>query len=97
MRELAAWADGFILATPEYHGSYSSTMKVLLDTLSDRGAATVRACAFLDKPARRAVELEANFRCFEVEDLFVVGYGLDFAGRYRNLPFVGSLKPELYR
>jgi hypoxanthine phosphoribosyltransferase len=56
-----------------------------------RGARDVRTCVFLDKPARRAVELEADHVCFAVEDVFVVGYGLDFAGRYRNLPYVGVL------
>jgi hypoxanthine phosphoribosyltransferase len=61
-----------------------------------RGAADVRTCVFLDKPARRAVELEADFRVLQVPDLFVVGYGLDFAGMYRNLPIVGVLKPEVY-
>ena len=60
-----------------------------------RGAAEVRSCVFLDKPARRAVEYEADYRCFEIEDLFVVGYGLDYAGRYRNLPFVGALKESI--
>jgi hypoxanthine phosphoribosyltransferase len=43
------------------------------------------------------VDLQADFRCFEVEDLFVVGYGLDFAGRYRNLPYVGALKPAIFQ
>jgi hypoxanthine phosphoribosyltransferase len=61
-----------------------------------RGAADVRTCVFLDKPARRSVEFEADFRCFEVENLFVVGYGLDFAGHYRNLPYVAALKKEAY-
>jgi hypoxanthine phosphoribosyltransferase len=60
-----------------------------------RGAREVRTCVFLDKPARRAVDLRPDFRCFEVEDLFVVGYGLDFAGRYRNLPYVGALRQPL--
>jgi hypoxanthine phosphoribosyltransferase len=71
------------------------TMFSLRAELTARGAAEVRSCVFLDKPARRAVEYEADYRCFEVEDLFVVGYGLDFAGRYRNLPFVGSLKQSV--
>ncbi len=61
-----------------------------------RGAKDVRSCVFLDKPARRSVEFEADYRVLQVEDLFVVGYGLDYAGRYRNLPFVGSLKREVY-
>lgn len=71
------------------------TMWNLKKELMDRGAAEVRSCVFLDKPSRRAVEYEADYRCFEVEDLFVVGYGLDYAGRYRNLPFVGSLKESV--
>ncbi|MEM7310566.1 MAG: hypoxanthine phosphoribosyltransferase [Planctomycetota bacterium] len=71
------------------------TLHVLRSELLERGARDVRTCVFLDKPARRAVEFNADFRVFEVEDLFVVGYGLDFAGRYRNLPFVGGLRPEV--
>ena len=71
------------------------TMWSLKSELLERGAAEVRSCVFLDKPARRSVEYEADYRCFEVEDLFVVGYGLDYAGRYRNLPFVGSLKESV--
>lgn len=73
------------------------TLAALTEELHARGAASVRSCVFMDKPARRATSHQADFRCFEVEDLFVVGYGLDFAGRYRNLPFVGSLKPALYQ
>lgn len=61
------------------------------------GARDVHTCVFLDKPARRAVEFEADFRVLQVPDLFVVGYGLDFAGMYRNLPIVGVLRPEIYR
>lgn len=59
------------------------------------GARDVRTCTLLDKPARRAVALEAEHVGFRVEDHFVVGYGLDFAGRYRNLPYVGILRPEV--
>jgi hypoxanthine phosphoribosyltransferase len=72
------------------------TLATLKRELLERGAKEVKSCVFLDKPARRAVEHDADFRCFEVEDLFVVGYGLDYAGRYRNLPFVGALKPEVF-
>lgn len=70
------------------------TMHTLKDEFTSRGAAIVKSCVFLDKPSRRAVEFNADFRAFEVEDLFVVGFGLDFAGRYRNLPYVGVLQPE---
>lgn len=72
------------------------TLHRLRRELKGRGAADVRTCVFLDKPARRAVEFDADFRVFEVENLFVVGYGLDFAGRYRNLPFVGALRAEIF-
>lgn len=70
------------------------TMWHLKRELMERGASEVRSCVFLDKPSRRAVEYQADYLAFEVEDLFVVGYGLDYAGRYRNLPFVGSLKED---
>ena len=72
------------------------TLFRLKSALLERGASAVRTCVFLDKPARRAVEFAADFRCFEVGDVFVVGYGLDFAGRYRNLPYVGALRQEAY-
>lgn len=72
------------------------TLKAVKDRLESMGAGSVRTCVFLDKVARRAVDLEADFRCFEVEDVFVVGYGLDYAGRYRNLPYIASLRPEIY-
>ena len=73
------------------------TMSRLKTEFLARGAAEVSTCVFLDKPSRRAVELDADFKVLEVEDLFVVGYGLDFAGRYRNLPYVGVLRPEIYQ
>lgn len=72
------------------------TMASLAAAFEERGAAEVRTCVFLDKPGRRAVEFNSDYRCFEVENLFVVGYGLDYAGEYRNLPFVGALRPEIY-
>lgn len=73
------------------------TLAAVREVLERRGAGVVRTCVFLDKPVRRTAALEADFRCFEVGDEFVVGYGLDFAGRYRNLPYVGSLRPAVLR
>ena len=61
-----------------------------------QGAREVKTCVLLDKPARRTVTYEADFRAFVIEDVFVVGYGLDFAGRYRNLPYIAVLRPEVY-
>lgn len=72
------------------------TLQMVRKIISESGAAEVKTCVFLDKVDRRAVDLEADYRCFEVEDVFVVGYGLDYAGRYRNLPFIASLRPEVY-
>jgi len=55
----------------------------------------IKVCVLLDKPVRRAENVEADYIGFEVPDCFVVGYGLDFAERYRNLPFLGVLRPHL--
>lgn len=57
----------------------------------------IKTCVLLDKPARRIEKVRADYVGFTIPDLFVVGYGLDYAERYRNLPFVGVLKPEMYR
>ncbi|HVM48027.1 MAG TPA: hypoxanthine phosphoribosyltransferase [Candidatus Acidoferrum sp.] len=57
----------------------------------------IKACVLLDKPARRVEDVEADYVGFEIPDFFVVGYGLDFAERYRNLPFVGVLHPHIYK
>lgn len=73
------------------------TVSFLKRELLERGAADVKSCVFLDKPSRRSVDCNAEFRVFEVENLFVVGFGLDFAGRYRNLPFVGVLRAEVFQ
>jgi hypoxanthine phosphoribosyltransferase len=57
----------------------------------------IKTCVLLDKPARRIEDLAADYVGFEIPDFFVVGYGLDFAERYRNLPFVGVLHPHIYQ
>jgi hypoxanthine phosphoribosyltransferase len=57
----------------------------------------IRVCVLLDKPSRRVQDIEADYVGFEIPDFFVVGYGLDFAERYRNLPFVGVLYPRVYK
>ena len=72
------------------------TLSYLMKNLKARGAASISLCTFLDKPDRRVVPVEVNYRGFEVPDEFIVGYGLDYDQRYRNLPFVGVLKPEVY-
>lgn len=72
------------------------TMKNLKKLMLHRGAKSVRACVLLDKPSRRTVEVEAEYVGFKIPDEFVVGYGLDYDAKYRNLKFVGTLKPEIY-
>jgi hypoxanthine phosphoribosyltransferase len=72
------------------------TLHYLLDTIRARRPASVRVAALLDKPSRRRIEAKADYLGFQIPDAFVVGYGLDFAQRYRNLPFIGILKPDIY-
>jgi hypoxanthine phosphoribosyltransferase len=73
------------------------TLKFVLEHLRSQHPRSVRLCTLLDKPARREVDIKVDYRGFEIPDKFVVGYGLDFAEKYRNLPFIGVLKPEVYR
>ena len=72
------------------------TMDYLLETLKARYPASLRVCALLDKVSRRRRHVPIDYRGFEIPDKFVVGYGLDYAGIYRNLPFICVLKPEVY-
>lgn len=64
--------------------------------LSTRGAASVKIAALLNKPSRRKVDIEPDYKCFDIEDNFVVGYGMDYAEKYRNLPYIGILKRSVY-
>lgn len=72
------------------------TLKLVKEMLQDRGPNSVKICTMLDKPEGRVVELDADYVCATVPDAFVVGFGLDYNDRYRNLPYVGVLKPEIY-
>jgi hypoxanthine phosphoribosyltransferase len=72
------------------------TLSYLRRSLLARRPASLEICAFLSKPSRRRVELDVKYLGFEVPDEFVVGYGLDFAGAYRNLPDICVLKPEVF-
>ena len=73
-----------------------NTLAFLTGYLKAKGAASVTVVTLLDKPARRVRNVEADYIGFVVPDAFVVGYGLDFNQRYRNLPYIGILKPEVY-
>ncbi len=72
------------------------TLSYTIEYLKSKNPASLKICTLLDKPARRKVELEADYTGFVVPDEFLVGYGLDFAEKYRNLPFVGILKRSVY-
>ena len=68
------------------------TLSYLLDMLKDRGPASLKLCTLLDKPARRVVEVKTDYTGFQIPDEFVVGYGLDYDQRYRNLPYIGVVE-----
>ncbi len=73
------------------------TLSYLTEYLRLNGAKSVRSCTLLDKPSRREVDFTPDFIGEEIPDEFVVGYGLDYAEKYRALPYVGILKPEVYK
>lgn len=73
------------------------TLKALVEEIQGRGAASVKTCCLLDKPARRKVEIEPDYIGFEIPDMFVVGYGMDYNEKYRNLPKISVLKPDAYQ
>ncbi|HIT02277.1 MAG TPA: hypoxanthine phosphoribosyltransferase [Candidatus Enterenecus merdae] len=73
-----------------------NTLYYLVDVLRARKPASIRICTLLDKPERRAKPIQADYVGFQIPDAFVVGYGLDYDERYRNLPYIGVLKPEVY-
>ena len=72
------------------------TLNYLKQYLTVRQPASIQIATLLDKPARRKADIQPDYCCFQVPDAFVVGYGLDYEERYRNLPYIGILKPEVY-
>lgn len=72
------------------------TLAYLSEHIEAKGARSIRIATLLDKPERRRVDIKPDYRCFVVPDEFVVGYGLDYNEKYRNLPYVGVLKPRVY-
>ena len=73
-----------------------NTLSRICMHLSERGAASVKTCTLLDKPSRREVDFVPDYCGMTIPDEFVVGYGLDYDEKYRNLPYIGILKPEVY-
>lgn len=72
------------------------TLNYIKTMLLERKPSSIRICTLLDKPERRKATVKADYKGFEVPDEFVVGYGLDYAEKYRNLPYIGVLKPQVY-
>ena len=73
------------------------TLNYLLRNLRSRGPATLKVCTLFDKPQRRLIKIPIRYKGFELPDRFVVGYGLDYRELYRNLPFVGLLRPDVFQ
>ena len=88
--------EGYDLLLVEDILDSGRTLYYLREILEKRNPASIRIATLLNKPARREADIAPDYSCFEVPDEFVVGYGLDYAEKYRNLPYIGVLKPEVY-
>jgi hypoxanthine phosphoribosyltransferase len=97
LKDLANAIEGRDVVVVEDILDTGHTLAHVIEHLRSQHPSSVRLCTLLDKPARRIVPIRIDYRGFEIPDKFVVGYGLDYAERYRNLPFIGVLKPEVYR
>jgi len=96
LKDLAKPIEGRNVLVVEDILDTGHTLSYVIEHLRGQHPSTLGLCALLDKPARRVMPITVDYRGFEIPDKFVVGYGLDFAERYRNLPFIGVLKPEVY-
>lgn len=88
--------EGYDLLLVEDILDSGKTLSYLREMLLPRKPASIKIATLLDKPDRRQVDLTADYSCFSIPDEFVVGYGLDFGEKYRNLPYIGVLKAEVY-
>ena len=96
LKDLSTVVEGRHILIVEDIIDSGRTLKYLVDLLKHRKAASVKIVTMLDKPEGRVVEMDADYIGFEVLNEFVVGYGLDYAEDYRNMPYIGILKPEIY-
>lgn len=88
--------DGYDILVLEDILDTGLTLSYIINILKTKKAKSVKICTFLDKPAHRASDVKADYVGIEIADQFVVGYGLDYNEEYRNLPYLGVLKPEVY-
>ncbi len=96
LKDLSSSIEGRDVVVVEDIIDTGLTLNYLLRYLGERHPSSIRICCLLDKPARRLADIEIAYRGFTIPDRFVVGYGLDYDERYRNLPFVGVLRPSVY-
>ena len=96
VKDLSEQIEGKDLIVVEDILDSGKTLFYLREILQKRNPASIRIATLLNKPARREADIVPDYSCFEVPDEFVVGYGLDYAEKYRNLPYIGVLKPEVY-
>ena len=96
VKDISTSIEGYHVIIVEDILDSGNTLYYLMDVLRARQAASIRICTLLDKPSRRKKPITADYVGFEVPDAFVVGYGLDYDQKYRNLPYIGVLKPEVY-
>jgi len=96
LKDLSSSIDGSDVLLVEDIIDTGLTLNYLLRYLRGKNPASLRVCTLLDKPARRLVEIPVDYIGFTIPDQFVVGYGLDYGELYRNLRFVGVLRPEVY-
>ncbi len=96
IKDLDIPLEGYDILIVEDILDSGKTLSYLREILYQRNPKSIRIATLLDKPERRQVDLTADYSCFSVPDEFVVGYGLDYDEKYRNLPYVGVLKPSVY-
>lgn len=96
IKDLSIPAEGHDILIIEDILDSGNTLNYIKKILEDRNPASLKICTLLDKPERRVKPIEVEYKGFEIPDEFVIGYGLDFAEKYRNLPFIGVLKESVY-
>lgn len=96
LKDLDASVDGrdVLIVEDIVDTGWTLRLSYIAENMRARNAASVKVCTLLDKPSRRQVDVGIDYCGFVIDDLFVVGYGLDYNGRYRNLPYVGVVKPS---
>jgi len=96
IKDLDIELEGYDILIVEDILDSGKTLHYLVNMLKNRNPASIEVCTLFDKPERREVDVFAKYKGCDIPDAFIVGYGLDYDEKYRNLPYVGILKPEVY-